>query len=88
MYDPIDADNAIAKMEEKIRRNLSNIPLKEWKLKDNVHVERTGLYIFECAKENLRKAGEIIWNKTEKQWEFKNSPHFSNQCKIRVNQSK
>jgi len=42
--------------------------LKEWQLKKRVHVERTGLYIFEMAKNNLQKAGEIGWNKGSKTW--------------------
>ena len=68
MCDPIDADNAIAKMEETIRRHLRRVSLKVWQLKKKVHVERTGLYIFEMAKNNLQKAGEIGWDKRNKVW--------------------
>jgi hypothetical protein len=64
LYDPIDADNKIASMEEKIRRILgSRDAVKEAKSERDVkrlaHVERTGLWAFDTAKTNLIKAQEI-----------------------------
>ncbi len=60
MYDPIDADNATAKMEVRIRRQLINgNELTERELKRNCHSERSGLYIFNNALTNLRGAKEI-----------------------------
>lgn len=59
---PIEADNAIAKMEEKIRRTLrARGPLKERELKRFTHANRSGLWIFETAKDNLRRAGEVAF---------------------------
>lgn len=69
LYDPIDADNSIARMEEKIRRCItSRGPQKEWELKQNTNAKRAGYWVFEKAKENLRSAGEIQWDKGRKSW--------------------
>jgi hypothetical protein len=60
MNDPIDADSQIAKLEEKIRRVLrSRGPLSRRNLRRDVHGDRTGLYIFNAALENLAKEREI-----------------------------
>lgn len=63
---PIDADSVTAKMEEKIRRTLKLGDKSESLLKRFTHAHRAGLWIFEAAKRNLQKAGEIGWNKSEK----------------------
>lgn len=64
LYDPIDADNKIAVVEEKIRRVLrARGPLNAWALKKAVHVERIGLYTFETAKANLLRAKELAYDK-------------------------
>jgi len=58
-YDPIDADNEIAKMEEKIRRSLLQGPLKDRTLKRKTNAHRTGIWKFRKAIENLQSEGEI-----------------------------
>ena len=64
IYDPIDADNNIAKMEEKIRRKLlERGALRDYQLKQAVNANRAGLWIYEKAKTNLKDAGEIEWDK-------------------------
>ena len=68
LHDPIDAESNIAKMEEKIRRCLRKTPLKDWELKRNTAANRDGLWVYDTAKKNLQKAGEIDWEKTNKQW--------------------
>jgi hypothetical protein len=68
LHDPIDADNKIAKMEEKIRRQLVNGPKKERELKQGVNVNRAGLWAFDTAKKNLERAGEISLSKNSKKW--------------------
>lgn len=68
LYDPIDADNVIAKLEEKIRRTLELGPKKDRQLKQAVHAHRVGLGLFDMAKRNLEKAKEIIFNHRLKQW--------------------
>ncbi|MGO9019532.1 MAG: hypothetical protein ACLQVJ_14405 [Syntrophobacteraceae bacterium] len=60
LHDPIDADNAVAKMEEKIRRNLRNRGvLKEYELKNATGAYRDGLNIFKWAIKNLIEADEV-----------------------------
>lgn len=70
LHDPIDADNAIAKMEEKIRRVLSACgTLKDYELKQKVNANRAGLKVYQFAMQNLKAAQEIGWkNKTKKVW--------------------
>jgi hypothetical protein len=69
LYDPIDADNKIAKMEESIRRVLRTGPMTERVLKQRVNANRSGLWTFHTAKVNLEKAKEI--NRKEKRWILK-----------------
>jgi hypothetical protein len=60
LTDPINADNKIARLEESIRRVLeARGTLKERDLRRYVHAERVGLWFFENAIENLRKAEDI-----------------------------
>lgn len=66
LHDPVDAENRIAKMEEKIRRYLKNGRWKERDLKRYLHVNSEGLYVFKMATTNLTEAGEIEYNKTDK----------------------
>ena len=67
IHDPIDADNGIAKMEEKIRRQLKGSALKDAQLKQRVNANRAGLWFYDTAMKNLKKAGEIGRNK-KKRW--------------------
>jgi hypothetical protein len=68
LHDPIDADNKIAKIEEKIRRQLKTGPMKERKLKQRVNAHRSGLWAFDTAKKNLERGKEIAWDKKTKKW--------------------
>jgi len=64
LYDPIDADNNIAVIEEKIRRVLrARGPLSDRDLKRAVHVERIGLWSYQTSVSNLSKAREIAFDK-------------------------
>ncbi|UCG11524.1 MAG: DUF3987 domain-containing protein [Deltaproteobacteria bacterium] len=67
LHDPIDADNAIAGMEEKIRRALKTRgSLQERKLKQYTNAARTGLWAYNTARKNLMAHGEIGFNRKEK----------------------
>jgi hypothetical protein len=66
LHDPIDADSAIAKIEEKIRRILLIGAKSEHDLKRGVHVDRTGLWPFLQALKNLSTGKEIAWDKANK----------------------
>jgi len=68
IYDPIDADNTIAEMEERVRRYLRQGELTERELKRKLHriIERSGTWCFINAMKNLRTAREIYYRKNEK----------------------
>lgn len=60
IYDPIDADNNIAAMEERIRRVLKlRGPLKDYELKQYTQAHRMGLWLYDKAKKNLMIASEV-----------------------------
>lgn len=68
IYDPIDADNTIAQMEERVRRYLRQGPLTERELKRKLHkiIERSGVWCFTKAITNLRTAKDIYSKKNGK----------------------
>ena len=57
--DPIDADNTIAKMEEKIRRQLGKRSMTSRELKQFTNAKKSGLWFFDSALNNLKKAREV-----------------------------
>lgn len=60
LYDPIDAESRIAMMEEKIRRVLKiKGPLSDRELKQQTHGNRAGLWLYEQAKQNLKRSTEL-----------------------------
>jgi hypothetical protein len=59
--DPVDAENRIAAMEEKIRRALKRGALRERDLMRMVHYDRAGIWTFEAALENLaQRSREVV----------------------------
>lgn len=71
MHDPVDADSAVAKIEEKIRRTLTTGPRSDRDLKRAVHYNRIGTWVFSNAVRNLTKSDEIHFDKTAKSWGLK-----------------
>uniref|UniRef100_A0A6M3LDK6 DUF3987 domain-containing protein n=1 Tax=viral metagenome TaxID=1070528 RepID=A0A6M3LDK6_9ZZZZ len=70
-YDPIDADNASAKMEEKIRRTLDNKgPLTDRELKQWSNAHRSGLWLYSIAMGNLRREKEIVLDRKSQKWKL------------------
>jgi hypothetical protein len=67
-HDPIDADNKIAGMEEKIRRALAKGQKKERRLQQRVNAHRAGLWVYQTAIKNLERYNEIAFNKISKKW--------------------
>jgi hypothetical protein len=57
--DPVDADSAIAAMEEKIRRTLSRGALPKRDVQRKVHYNRAGIWVWETALRNLIHQHEI-----------------------------
>lgn len=69
VYDPIDADNSIAAMEEKIRRCLKTRgPLKDYELKQFTQANRVGLWLYHKAKQNLQMAEEVGFSNKNNVW--------------------
>ncbi|MBW1982628.1 MAG: DUF3987 domain-containing protein [Deltaproteobacteria bacterium] len=67
IYDPIDADNAIAEMEEKIRRVLkAKGAQKDRELKQSTNARRKGLWAYNTAKKNLISSNEVGFNRKQK----------------------
>ncbi|MGO9175720.1 MAG: hypothetical protein ACLQED_06205 [Desulfobaccales bacterium] len=60
--DPIDADSAIARLEERIRRLLAGGPLPKRDLERRGNKNRVGIWVWDQAIKNLRNAGEIFWD--------------------------
>ena len=64
MYDPIDADNSTAKMEQNIQRQLTSRGIMTRReLKQYCHANRSGMWCFNKAMENLQREKEIERNK-------------------------
>jgi hypothetical protein len=66
-YDPIDSDNAVARMETRIRRILTQ-PLGNRDLKWRCNVSKYGLWFFQTAIKNLQQAGEVYQDKESHLW--------------------
>jgi putative DNA primase/helicase len=65
--DPIDADNAIARVEEKIRRALiSGNPVRKRDLERTCSKNRHGNWIWNAAIKNLRGSGEVGYDHKQK----------------------
>jgi hypothetical protein len=61
LTDPIDADDRIAKLEERVRRALNaRGPLTKRRLRQCVHADRDGLWAFEAALRNLISNNDIV----------------------------
>lgn len=71
LHDPIDADSAIAKIEEKIRRTLTTGPRTDRDLKRTLHYNRIGTWVFSNAIRNLTNSNEIIFDKKANTWGLK-----------------
>ncbi|MBI4795899.1 MAG: DUF3987 domain-containing protein [Deltaproteobacteria bacterium] len=60
--DPIDADNYLARVEEKIRRLLASGPLQKRDLEKHGHKHRVGSWLWSMAIKNLTTAEEISFD--------------------------
>jgi hypothetical protein len=71
LYDPIDAENNVAKMEEKIRRIMGERPGVSWPyrmLQQRSHSNRVGNWVLTTALGNLEKAGEVRKEAAKNAW--------------------
>jgi len=70
LYDPVDAENKVAKLEERIRRALKSGPKTDRDLKQRTNANREGLWYYGMAINNLVKFKEIIWDKNRRLWKL------------------
>ena len=64
LHDPVDADNVVAKLEEKIRRVLkAKGGASNRDLKRALHTSQTGIYFYNKAIENLKHEKEVGFDK-------------------------
>jgi Bifunctional DNA primase/polymerase, N-terminal/Protein of unknown function (DUF3987) len=69
LHDPVDADNEVARMEEKIRRVLTGRgDLTDRDLQRAVHANRKGVWFYSTAKRNLKSSGELGFNKRQNRY--------------------
>jgi|SoiMethySBSTD1v2_1073268.scaffolds.fasta_scaffold152908_6 type II secretory pathway predicted ATPase ExeA len=61
--DPVDAENTIAVLEEKIRRSLARRAVKKRDLQRKVSYQRYGVWAWKAAVTNLLAAGELHHDK-------------------------
>jgi hypothetical protein len=65
-YDPLDCDNESAKIEERIRRTLRLGARSARDLQRVTHANRSGLWLWKNALENLLGNGEVWFDPTTK----------------------
>jgi len=65
-FQPLDAEGRLAKLEQAIRRALTNGPLIERDLQRKVHSYRYGISLWNFAIRNLKKAGEIYYDERKR----------------------
>lgn len=66
LFDPIDADNKVAKLEIKIRRLLELGQKNKRYLRQYTNADKEGLWAFNQALENLIREKDILWRKNGK----------------------
>ncbi|MCJ7663066.1 MAG: YfjI family protein [Desulfobacterales bacterium] len=67
-HDPVGCENVVAKIEEQIRRMLKRRNFNTRELRQYAHGDRYGLYLFNSAKQNLLKEGEIKYDRKKDLW--------------------
>lgn len=69
-HDPIDADSEMAKMEQRIRKYLQKTPsgLRDRELKRSTNANRHGVWLYQKARDNLLKCGDIRFYKPLKRY--------------------
>lgn len=68
-FDPVDAENTIARMEEMIRRELrTRGPLGKRDLRRMTHADRYGIWTFNTALDNLQRAGDVRYDQAAKRF--------------------
>jgi hypothetical protein len=68
LYDPLDADNEMARVEIRIRRALSTGSKTGRELQQITHAQRSGIWIWRSALENLRLNEEVFYDSATKKY--------------------
>lgn len=71
-YDPFDADNEMARVEQKIRRALHEQPRTRRELQQYTNASRTGLWIWKSALDNLMANEEVVYDPETKKYHREN----------------
>jgi hypothetical protein len=71
MYDPLDADNEMARVEQRIRRALQEKPRIRRELQQYTNASRTGLWIWKNALDNLIANDEVGYDPETKKYHRK-----------------
>jgi hypothetical protein len=69
LHDPIQADNSINRMEQKVRRYLGNGPMSDRDLKRATNYHKTSVWVWENALKNLTRQNEIVYDKRNRVWD-------------------
>ncbi len=68
-YDPVDAESTVARLEERVRRELrARGPLTRRDLRRYTNADRSGVWVFETALTNLVRAQDIRWDRATKRY--------------------
>ena len=73
LYDPLDADNEMARVETRIRRALLNGPKTHRELQQTTNARRSGLWIWKSALQNLQQNDEVFYESTNKTYSVQNA---------------
>ncbi len=73
LYDPLDADNEMARVETRIRRTLSTGTKTLRELQQLTNARRSGLWIWKSALQNLQQNDEVFYESTNKTYSIKNA---------------
>jgi len=71
-FDPLDADNEMARVENRIRRALITGPKTQRELQQVTNARRSGLWIWRTALENLRLNSEVTYDTANKKYSVVN----------------
>jgi hypothetical protein len=67
-YDPVGSENAVARLEEQIRRILKRQNRTSRELRQYANADRVGVYLYNAARENLLKDGQIKYDRKRDLW--------------------
>jgi hypothetical protein len=73
LYDPLDADTEMSRVETRIRRTLSTGTKSLRELQQLTNARRSGLWIWKSALQNLQQNNEVFYESTNKTYKLENA---------------